>query len=42
MPQAMQAIFLRDDVAGPLAVAWVLELMFNISNKRNAPFWLGH
>ena len=33
-------IFVRDDVSGPLAVAYLLQQMLKISPAENAGFWL--
>ena len=34
-------IFVRDEVQGPLVVAWVLQQMMKASTSQSAPFWRG-
>ena len=35
----LHQIFVRDDVSGPLAVAYLLKQMLKISHAENAGFW---
>ena len=34
-------IFVRDQVQGPLVVAWVLQQMMKASTSQSVPFWRG-
>ena len=37
----LHAIFVRDAVQGPLAVAWMLQQLLKASTRQDAPFWCG-